>query len=421
MRAELTGAWRGGRVAAPPSKSMAHRALVCAALAQGESRIENIAHSRDIDATAGALRAFGAHISFAGGTALVRGTGGRLCTPQGPVWCCESGSTLRFLIPLGAMCGAPVQFSCEGRLPRRPQTVYERLFREKGVAFSQSGTGVCVNGRLSAGRFCVDGGVSSQFISGLLFALPLLEGASTVCVRPPFESRSYVQLTRSALAAFGVQAVWQDENTLFVEKNQKYTNCNYTVEGDASQAAFFGVLGAVCGGVRLTGLRPGSAQGDMAFLSVLRQAGAAIVQEPCGTLRFERARLRGGEASLADCPDLGPILMVLGLFCENGLVLRQAQRLRLKESDRIAAMEEEIRRMGGRIESDEGTVRVYKSALHGAALCVHNDHRVAMAMAVAALAAGVPVSIEGAGCVEKSWPEFWQVLQACLGAEVTLL
>ncbi len=421
MRAELTGAWRGGRVAAPPSKSMAHRALICAALAQGESRIENIAHSKDIDATAGALRAFGAHISFAGGTALVRGTGGRLCTPQGPVWCCESGSTLRFLIPLGAMCGAPVQFSGEGRLPQRPQTVYEHLFREKGVAFSQSGTGVCVNGRLSAGRFCVDGGVSSQFISGLLFALPLLGGASTVCVRPPFESRSYVQLTRSALAAFGVQAVWQDENTLFVEENQKYTNCNYTVEGDASQAAFFGVLGAVCGGVRLTGLHPGSAQGDMAFLSVLRQAGAAIVQEPCGALRFERACLRGGEASLADCPDLGPILMVLGLFCENGLVLRQAQRLRLKESDRIAAMEEEIRRMGGRIESDEGTVRVYKSALHGAALCAHNDHRVAMAMAVAALAAGVPVSIEGAGCVEKSWPEFWQVLQACLGAEVTLL
>ena len=246
-------------------------------------------------------------------------------------------------------------------------------------------------------------------------------GASTICVRPPFESRSYVQLTRSALAAFGVQAVWQDENTLFVEENQKYTNCNYTVEGDASQTAFFGVLGAVRGGVQLAGLRPGSAQGDMAFLPLLRQAGAAIVQAPCGALRFEQAGLCGGEASLADCPDLGPILMVLGLFCENGLVLRHAQRLRLKESDRIAAMEEEIRKMGGRIESDGGTVRVFKSALHGAALCAHHDHRVAMAMAVAALAAGVPASIDGAECVEKSWPEFWQVLQTCLGAEVTLL
>lgn len=421
MRAELTGAWRGGRITAPPSKSMAHRALICAALAQGESRIENIAHSKDIDATAGALRAFGAQIDFQGNTALVQGTGGRLCTPGGPVWCCESGSTLRFLIPLGALCGAPVRFCGEGRLPQRPQTVYAQLFCEKGVAFSQNDTGVCVNGRLSAGRFCVDGGVSSQFISGLLFALPLLGGASTICVRPPFESRSYVQLTRSALAAFGVQAVWQDENTLFVEEKQKYTNCNYTVEGDASQAAFFGVLGAVRGGVQLAGLRPGSAQGDMAFLPLLRQAGAAIVQAPCGALRFEQAGLCGGEASLADCPDLGPILMVLGLFCENGLVLRHAQRLRLKESDRIVAMEEEIRKMGGRIESDGGTVRVFKSALHGAALCAHNDHRVAMAMAVAALAAGVPASIDGAECVEKSWPEFWQVLQTCLGAEVTLL
>ena len=277
MRAELTGAWRGGRITAPPSKSMAHRALICAALAQGESRIENIAHSKDIDATAGALRAFGAQIDFQGNTALVQGTGGRLCTPGGPVWCCESGSTLRFLIPLGALCGAPVRFCGEGRLPQRPQTVYAQLFCEKGVAFSQNDTGVCVNGRLSAGRFCVDGGVSSQFISGLLFALPLLGGASTICVRPPFESRSYVQLTRSALAAFGVQAVWQDENTLFVEEKQKYTNCNYTVEGDASQAAFFGVLGAVRGGVQLAGLRPGSAQGDMAFLPLLRQAGAAIV------------------------------------------------------------------------------------------------------------------------------------------------
>ena len=173
MRAELTGAWRGGRITAPPSKSMAHRALICAALAQGESRIENIAHSKDIDATAGALRAFGAQIDFQGNTALVQGTGGRLCTPGGPVWCCESGSTLRFLIPLGALCGAPVRFCGEGRLPQRPQTVYAQLFCEKGVAFSQNDTGVCVNGRLSAGRFCVDGGVSSQFISGLLFALQL--------------------------------------------------------------------------------------------------------------------------------------------------------------------------------------------------------------------------------------------------------
>lgn len=421
MRAELTGRWRGGCVAAPPSKSMAHRALICAALAEGESRIENIAHSKDIDATAGALRSFGAHIAFSGdGAAVVQGTGGRVHTPKEPVWCCESGSTLRFLIPLGALCGAPVRFCGAGRLFQRPQTVYEQLFRQKDIAFSQTADGVCVDGRLSADEFCVDGGVSSQFISGLALAAPLLGADSVIRVRPPFESRSYVQLTRSAMAAFGADARWLDENTLLVDKKQKYTKSNYRVEGDASQAAFFGVLGAVCGKIRLKGLCPESAQGDMAFLSVLRRAGAAMFAQEDG-LRFEKAALFGGEASLADCPDLGPILMVLGLFCENGLVLRQAQRLRLKESDRIAAMEEEIRKMGGCIESDGGTVRIQKSALHGAALCAHNDHRVAMAMAMAALAAGVPVTIEGAQCVEKSWPEFWQVLQTCLGAEVKLI
>ena len=373
MQVTLRVSRLGGTATVPPSKSMAHRAVLCAALAAGASCITHIEYSDDIRATLDAVRQLGAKVVEEEDAVTITGCGGdSFATVTRPVFCNESGSTLRFLIPLGALCGAPVRFCGEGRLPQRPQTVYAQLFCEKGVAFSQNDTGVCVNGRLSAGRFCVDGGVSSQFISGLLFALPLLGGASTICVRPPFESRSYVQLTRSALAAFGVQAVWQDENTLFVEEKQKYTNCNYTVEGDASQAAFFGVLGAVRGGVQLAGLRPGSAQGDMAFLPLLRQAGAAIVQAPCGALRFEQAGLCGGEASLADCPDLGPILMVLGLFCENGLVLRHAQRLRLKESDRIAAMEEEIRKMGGRIESDGGTVRVFKSALHGAALAVRD-------------------------------------------------
>ena len=409
-----------GRLAAPPSKSMAHRAVLCAALADGASHIVNLAHSQDIDATLRAAEAFGACVARQGDWADITGAQ-PLRRPAAPVDCCESGSTLRFLIPLAAMADGPVAFTGRGRLMQRPQSVYEEIFAAQGLRFDRGADSLTVAGPLRAGRFDVAGNVSSQFISGLLFALPLLEGDSTIKLRPPVESRSYIKLTREVQAGFGVESYWLDVNTLYIPGGQRCRPCEYVVEGDWSQAAFPAVLGALAGEVTVTGLRRKSSQGDAVIARILRQCGLTAKGIP-GGFRFykqEGCRPRGVRINLADCPDLGPILMVLGLFCEGETVICNAGRLRLKESDRIAAMEQELRKFGGDISSEGGTVTVRGSALHPPAelLLAHNDHRVVMSLTVLAAAAGLPAEIEGAEAVAKSWPDFFDAMRR-LGVEV---
>lgn len=418
MRAIIRPSVFSGALAAPPSKSMAHRALICAALAAGESRIDNLSESEDIRATCGALSLLGAHIAPAGEHAvLVRGTGG-LCPPVTvPVDCGESGSTLRFLIPLFARSGRPVRFTGHGRLMERPQTVYAELFAACGQKFLHTDGELYVCGALPAGEYTVRGDVSSQFLSGLLFTLPLCREDSTLHVTPPFESRSYVALTLRALADFGVQARFSDAYTLRIPGGQAYRPCHTVIEGDASQAAFPAVLGAVRGGITVTGLRPDSMQGDRVILDILARCGARFTRDG-DAVTFARSALHGTEIDLADCPDLGPVLMVLGTFCEGVTVIRNAARLRMKESDRIEAMQSELRKLGAEISDTPDTVTIHGAPLHSAhTLQGHNDHRVVMALTVAALAARVPAAIDGAEAVRKSWPEFWNAMRT-LGARV---
>lgn len=407
----------GGTLAAPPSKSMAHRAVLCAALAKGVSRIENLAYSKDIAATLAAAAQLCAQVEQSEHSARIEGLG-RFKPITGPIDCCESGSTLRFLIPLASLTGQAATFTGRGRLMQRPQSVYEQLFKSRGLRFAQSGERLTIEGALQSGEYAVEGGVSSQFISGLLFALPLVGGESVLRLIPPVESRSYIDMTRAVQARFGVQSAWQDENTLCIPGGQRYAPCDYTVEGDYSQAAFAAVLGAVRGGVTVTGLAPDTLQGDAVILDILCRCGARFARTG-DAVRFEKAPLHGTAIDLADCPDLGPVLMALGCMCEGETVIRNAGRLRLKESDRIAAMESELRACGGLISSEGGTVTVRGGKLHtpAAPLCSHNDHRVVMSLAVLALAAGIPVEIAGAEAVEKSWPDFWQAIKP-LGAEV---
>ena len=396
---------------------MAHRAVLCAALAEGTSRLSNLAHSQDIDATLAAAAAFGAAVEPGDRQARITGVG--FPRPAaGPVDCCESGSTLRFLIPMAALTGAPVTFTGRGRLMQRPQSVYQELFARQGLRFEPAGDALTVAGPLQAGRFELAGDVSSQFVSGLLFALPLLAGDSTLCLRPPVESRSYIQMTRAAQAAFGVESRWLDQNTLLVPGNQRYTARDAAIEGDWSQAAFPAVLGALAGDVTVSGLDPDTLQGDAVIREILRDCGAEIHPAADG-VRFVKSPLHGVEIDLADCPDLGPILMVLGLFCSGKTVIRNAGRLRLKESDRIAAMEQELRKFGGKIESEGGTITIWESALHAPQepLDGHNDHRVVMSLTVLAAAAGLPAVIEGADAVRKSWPDFFAAVRQ-LGVEV---
>ena len=408
-----------GTIAAPPSKSMAHRAVLCAALAEGRSHITNLEFSKDISATLGAAGQLCANVQTGRDDAVVEGLG-HFLPLAAPVDCCESGSTLRFLIPIASLTGQEVTFTGRGRLMERPQSVYETLYREQNLRFEQAFSGLTVEGALTPGEYRLAGNVSSQFISGLLFALPLLSGDSTLHLIPPVESRSYIDMTHAVQAAFGVHSRWLDENTLFLPGHQHYHPCDYSVEGDYSQAAFPAVLGAVCGGVTITGLAPETLQGDAVILDILRRCGAQFTRKG-DSVTFAKAPLHGVDIDLADCPDLGPVLMVLGLLCEGTTVIRNAERLRLKESDRIAAMEAELRACGGVLESEGGTITVHGCAdkLHAPAgtLHGHNDHRVVMSLAVLALSTGLALTVDDAEAITKSWPNFFDAIKP-LGAEV---
>ena len=408
-----------GRIAAPPSKSMAHRAVLCAALAKGTSHLHHLAFSKDISATLGAAARLCARVTTGENDAVVEGLGSFLPV-DAPVDCCESGSTLRFLIPLASLTGQEVTFTGRGRLMERPQSVYKTLYQQQGLRFEQGADRLTVEGALTPGEYELAGNVSSQFISGLLFALPLLDGDSTLHLIPPVESRSYIDMTRAVQAAFGVTSRWLDGNTLALPGRQHYHPCDYAVEGDYSQAAFPAVLGAVCGGVTVTGLSPDTLQGDAVILDLLHRCGAQFTREG-DTVTFAKAPLHGVDIDLADCPDLGPVLMVLGLLCEGTTVIRNAERLRLKESDRIAAMEAELRACGGVLESEGGTITVHGCAEHLHApegiLRGHNDHRVVMSLAVLSAAAGLPLTVDDAEAIQKSWPNFFAAIRP-LGVEV---
>ena len=409
----------GGNIAAPPSKSMAHRAVLCAALAKGTSHLHHLAFSKDISATLGAAGRLCARVTTGENDAVVEGLG-RFLPVDAPVDCCESGSTLRFLIPLASLTGQEVTFTGRGRLMERPQSVYKTLYQQQGLRFEQGADRLTVEGALTPGEYELAGNVSSQFISGLLFALPLLDGDSTLHLIPPVESRSYIDMTRAVQATFGVTSRWLDGNTLALPGRQHYHPCDHAVEGDYSQAAFPAVLGAVCGGVTVTGLRPDTLQGDAVILDILHRCGAQFTREG-DTVTFAKAPLHGVDIDLANCPDLGPVLMVLGLLCEGTTVIRNAERLRLKESDRIAAMEAELRACGGVLESEGGTITVHGCAEHLHApegiLHGHNDHRVVMSLAVLSAAAGLPLTVDDAEAIQKSWPNFFAAIRP-LGVEV---
>ena len=403
-----------GSVTVPPSKSMAHRALLCAGLAAGETRIQGILPSQDMEATCRALTALGASIARQGSLARVQGVAGRPKAPQGPVDCGESGSTLRFLIPAFALASAPARLTGRGRLPQRPLGPYGAIFHGQGLPFAQDETGVSFQGPLAPGDYGLPGDVSSQFISGLLFALPLLPGDSHIRIQPPFESRGYVNMTLQVMDAFGVQAAFLDGLTLHVPGNQRFTApaAPFLVEGDDSQAAFFLTLDAILGGVTVAGLSLRSIQGDRVMGEILARCGHVPGQPPRPLAPFV--------ADLGDCPDLGPILMTLGLFCQGESRLLNAGRLRLKESDRGTAMAQELSKLGGQASLAGDEIRIRQSRLRpGPALSSHGDHRIAMALAVAALGARIPADIQGAEAVEKSYPDFWKDL-AHLGARVEL-
>ena len=417
MKAAIKPSKAGGSVKIPPSKSMAHRAIICAALADGQSVISNIDYSQDITATIDCMRKLGAEIICGERSVTVRGIKNFDSLSCNKIECNESGSTLRFLIPVFSLTRQKVHFTGKNRLLKRPQDIYKRIFDGAGLYFEQTEQEIVIHGSLPAKTYTINGDVSSQFISGLLFALPLLEDDSRIKILPPFESRSYIDLTVQMLNKFGINIVWQDELTLFVKGGQKYLPHDETVEGDFSQFAFFGVLGAINAPVKILGMDPSSLQGDKQILDILADFGCSIKWED-GAYTVTSDGLAARPIDLRNCPDLGPVLCVLAMFASGDSRIYNAGRLRIKESDRIAAMVAECGKMGCKIQDSENELTVCGGFTPPAQeLSGWKDHRIVMACAVALSRLGGV--IDGCEAVAKSYPSFFEDLKKA-GIEVEL-
>lgn len=405
------------QVSIPSSKSLSHRALICAGLADGESVILHPALNKDTEATMRAMTCLGASFENQDGNIVVHGVNGKPVYNHQKADCGESGSTLRFLIPVAALLKDEVVFTGHGRLMQRPQSVYEDLFHKAGLLFTKKEDGLHVRGPLQAGRYSVRGDVSSQFISGLLFALPLCKDDSIIRIQPPFESSSYVNLTLNALLKAGV-SVQKGDLVYMIPGSQSYHPIHEKIEGDDSQMAFFAELALIQNRpVKVVNMSHESQQGDHVIIDLVRKLGGSVTEIEDGYC-FEGDRLHGTTIDLADCPDLGPALFALASQCEGETVFTHCERLRIKESDRIAAMEEEMTKLGCDIHSDKDTVTVKgKTQIKGnVVLNGHNDHRIVMALSMLATL-GNDVVITDAQAVSKSYPEFFQDLSG-IGIQV---
>ena len=418
MKATIYPSAIHGSVTIPPSKSMSHRAIICAALAKGRSIISNVAFSDDINVTIDGMRQLGAHIQAQDSTLIIDGIEDFRHLQKNTVFCKESGSTLRFFIPIFSLCNQEICFTGQNRLLKRPQKIYADIFQERGLFFAQDEEAITIKEALPFGTYTLTGDVSSQFISGLLFALPLLSEDSYLHILPPFESRSYVLLTIQMLERFGIHVQFQDENTLYIPGNQAYQPCDYTIEGDFSQFAFFAVLSAIHGDLTINGMDPQTLQGDRAILSILQDCHVPYTLEH-NAYHIQKTNYRGCDIDLQDCPDLGPILTVLGMYASSPLRIYNAARLRYKESDRIQAMEEELKKFHVDITSNEQEIFLNGSAPYTCEdmLYGHKDHRIVMSLAVAAICSQSVCTIDGAEAIRKSYPNFFQDLER-IGIEV---
>ncbi|MGE4277224.1 MAG: 3-phosphoshikimate 1-carboxyvinyltransferase [Lawsonibacter sp.] len=384
-----------GTVTPPSSKSMTHRLIVCAALAQGSSTIENVDISQDILATLNCVERMGAEwVRVDAHTVQVNGIGGQTTLGGRPhLDCGESGSTLRFLIPVALAAAGEGTFTGRGRLMERPLQPYFDLFQEKGIHYELQDGVLTVRGKLEPGEYRLPGNVSSQFLTGLLLALPLLPGESRIVLTTPLESRDYVSMTLEVMGDFGI-AVRKEGECLLVEGGQTYGAQSKMVETDWSQAAFWYAANFLGSQIDIRDLNSDSSQGDMRVADYY----------------WKLAKPGEVELDVSQCPDLVPPLAVMAALRSGTCRLVNAARLRLKESDRLAAVTEVLNALGARVEegADHLTIHGVDRLEGGVAVDCRNDHRIAMMAAAAATRCKKPVGLLGAECVNKSYPGFWE-------------
>jgi 3-phosphoshikimate 1-carboxyvinyltransferase len=398
-----------GEVTIPSSKSTCHRALICAGLSDGASLISNVNYSQDIEATSLAMKSLGVNIKIGESSINVMGTE-NLEVKNPNINCHESGSTLRFLIPVAATIGKEVTFEGEGKLVERPLDSYYEIFDEQNIDYKNNNgkLPLTINGKLNPGNYKIKGNISSQFISGLLFALPLLDGDSKIIVTTELESKPYVDLTIDMLKRFSVSVENNNYREFDIKGNQKFKSADYRVEGDFSQAAFWLVAGSLGADVICDGLDIDSLQGDKAILEIIESMDGELFIDSNKIKALPR-KTKGTVIDASQCPDLVPVLTVLAALSEGTTEIINAARLRIKESDRLSAISSELNKIGAEVEERaDGLIIRGKSTLRGGKVNSWNDHRIAMSMAIASLKCEEPVIIENADCVKKSYPDFWR-------------
>ncbi|MBQ8880464.1 MAG: 3-phosphoshikimate 1-carboxyvinyltransferase [Clostridia bacterium] len=392
MTVEIKKGRAKGEIKAPTSKSYAHRMLIGAALAENKSRISGIPYCDDVLATAECLRALGAKIDIVGGVAEIVGFDPRCAKPVAPLFANESGSTLRFILPLCLLSGNPVTIEGKGRLMQRPMGAYEELCKEQGILYKTGDGNISVQGVLKNEDVRLVGNVTSQYVTGMLYALPFLEGDRRIILTTEIESKPYIDMTLQVMKKFGIDVCWENSETLLSRGGCHYVGIEDEVEGDWSGAAFPIALG-LFGDVRVLGLNENSLQGDRVCVEYFK-----ALSEGTPTLSVE------------SCPDLAPILFTVAAE-KNGAVFTGTRRLRMKESDRCAVMAEELSKFGADIRIYDNHVEVIKTKLHTPEeiLLGHNDHRVVMSLSVLSTLYGG--AIEGAEAISKSYPDFFDDLK----------
>ncbi len=397
-----------GTVTLPPSKSVAHRAIICAALSKGKSVISPIDLSNDIKATISCMKNLGAEISLKDKVLTVDGT--HLFQNKDVVLDCgESGSTLRFLIPVAAAGSVNAEFIGRGLLPERPIGIYLDALPKKNVkCTTEGGLPLKIEGQLTSGIFEIPGNVSSQFITGLLLSLPLLDGDSEIILTSEAQSVGYIDMTLSVMKSFGVSAEPTSKGWK-IKGGQQYRSTDYTVEGDWSQAAFFMTAAALGGKITIDNLDLNSAQGDKACIDIYAKFGAKIDISENGNITVTHDKLTGIHIDASDIPDMVPALAVMAALSEGTTVISGAERLRIKECDRLAAMRDGLSRLGADIcETDDGLIINGVPIFHGAETEGYNDHRIVMSLSAAAVGCDGDIIISDMESINKSYPSYFE-------------
>lgn len=404
-----------GEVKIPPSKSMAHRAVICAALGDGISTITNIDFSDDIIATIDAMRSLGAVINnISTDSAEVKGINSKdiLLSREYErvIDCNESGSTLRFLVPIALAFEGVTRFVGRGNLGKRPLDTYYEIFDSQGIEYSykEGMLDLVISGLLKSGEFKVKGNISSQFITGLMFTLPLLEGDSKIIITTKLESKGYLDLTLSAMKDFGIEIVNKDYKEFIIKGNQSYKSRDYRVEGDYSQGAFFLSADALGSDVSILDLKEDSLQGDGEVIDILTSMGVSIRKDGNG-ITAKGKSLNSTIIDAAQCPDIIPVLALVASLSSGRTEIINGERLRIKECDRLNAVKVELNKLGAKVEEKEDGLVIYGvSELYGGVtVWSHKDHRIAMTLAIASTKCKNPIIIKDFECVSKSYPHFF--------------